>query len=249
MRSAEYNAQSEHFNHDAWQKTTVTFLIRRKNLCCVLYYFRHFFSWRFIFKIRALFVISPINNNRKSAKHSRAVSSSSFTQLFASLSRKCDWLVPFKNYFHHCYNKSEWLDKYTWAAIVRSVLFFSISFISYAISISDFDVFLSALGKCFKTHKKFDAHWITCFEIKNRAHSTKHISFRGFFFSVAHIGTLNHTHSNIYGLRWVSIYIVFCISKQFDIYFWYSIAKLFEKWFHRATNLCLTSGSCSHFFW
>lgn len=105
-------------------KTTVTFLIRRKNLCCVLYYFRLFFSWRFIFKIRALFVISPINNNRKSAKHSRAVSSSSFTQLFASLSRKCDWLVPFKNYFHHCYNKSEWLDKYTWAAIVRSVLFF-----------------------------------------------------------------------------------------------------------------------------
>lgn len=230
-------------------KTTVTFLIRRKNLCCVLYYFRLFFSWRFIFKIRALFVISPINNNRKSAKHSRAVSSSSFTQLFASLSRKCDWLVPFKNYFHHCYNKSEWLDKYTWAAIVRSVLFFSISFISYAISISDFDVFLSALGKCFKTHKKFDAHWITCFEIKNRAHSTKHISFRGFFFSVAHSGTLNHTHSNIYGLRWVSIYIVFCISKQFDIYFWYSIAKLFEKWFHRATNLCLTSGSCSQFFW
>lgn len=43
-------------------------------------------------------------------------------------------------------------------------------------------------------------------------------------------------------------YIVFCISKQFDIYFWYSVAKIFEKWFHRATNLCLTSGSCSNFF-
>lgn len=87
--------------------------------------------------------------------------------------------------------------------------FFSISLICYRISISDFDVFLSALGKCFKTHKMFDVHWKTCFEINNRAHSmTKNTFPFGDSFFPSLIAEPNIIHIRIYGLRWVSIYIL-----------------------------------------
>lgn len=104
-------------------------------------------------------------------------------------------------------------------------------------------LFICALWKFVEAHKKFNA-----FGKQNARSMTKNtFPFAWFLFPhfIAELKSFVHWE---HSLRLFFRYIVFCISKQISIYFRYSIAKIFEKWFQHASNLCLTFGSCFQFF-
>lgn len=92
-----------------------------------------------LLKIRALFVISSINNNQK-LRHPLE-SSVREAQVSIFLWKNSIGWCRLKNYFHHCYNKSEWLNKYTSTEV--KVFFFCALILSLSRSLLLFLILMS----------------------------------------------------------------------------------------------------------